>query len=59
MEPKDLTVQVSIDGKITTYENCDRDFVIDLLNCPCCVGKRYSITAWNKAFEHDSQGESK
>jgi hypothetical protein len=49
MEPKDFTVKVYIDGKITTYENCDREFIIELLSCPCCVGKEYSITAWNKA----------
>ena len=54
---KDLTVKVCIDGETTTYEDCDRDFIIDLLMCPCCVGKEYSITAWNKAFAENRKNK--
>lgn len=49
-ESKDYTVKVYIDGQIAIYENCDREFIIDLLMCPCCDGTEYSITAWNDAF---------
>ena len=47
---KDLTVRIYIDGKITTYTGCDRDFIVDLLQCPCCTGEEFSMTAWNEAF---------
>lgn len=51
---KDFSVKVYIDGQIIEYENCDREFVADLLMCPCCTGKEYSITAWNNAFAEKS-----
>ena len=49
-QDKTFTVKVCIDGKTTIYDKCDKEFIIDLINCPACEGKEMSLTMWNEAF---------